>query len=941
MTAVVMVSAVALGSFLSTQHALASPGRSLWSPATGTSLLTLLWVPRTWWRGLSVPLLGAWIVGSLMAGRAPAPSVLISLGGLASAYLVGYLVRAYLGTHLRSFLDLARLLAAVLTGAALGGLCTAAVTASDLPGGFWTAWLASTGVHAVPMLLFAPLAMTRAPWWPFSRVELSAQLSFLVLLMLLMFVDNPISLTATFAGLPLMVWAAFRFGDRVVALESAAFGTVLATHSDLGWPSLEKLADVSASGSSMPQMFLLCLSLTVLSIALAMRQREGAVQRIRASERTFRRNFTASLLPTALVQLDGLDGLEGRAGGVLRFTEVNDACVPLLGRTTNLLAGVPVEKVLTMTGDLGTAAVCVAREGEGGWSGRVGQWDNPRRRLDAYLSFIQQVGERADFSLHFVDVTASLEAQARLEREKNYSRALMDTAGIMVVVATQDGTVIAVNATTTQLTGRSEDELLGRPIWETIVPPGYREATRALFSAKTLLRTLDGVIQHADGSTRSVTCSNGTVTPQDGPPYHVLTGIDVTAERERASMINHLLSSASTVAFVGTDLDGRVTLFNSGAESMLSTDAESAVGRLFASFLLNEPDPLSDGLATAKALPATMARVRSDGVPVTRDCVWVRSTGGKVTVSMTTSTVLDRAGHPIGFLFVARDVSDTRRSQEILVAALRRERDAVSQLRALDSAKDDFISTVSHELRTPMSSIIGTAEMLEDGMVGELTEPQLSMLDVITRNGRRLLTLADDLLALAGFQSGTTRTNHTEVDLRDVVAESLEATAALVLNRSLQVRADVPTDRMSVIADPLQLERALTNLLANAIKFTPDNGTITVCLADECGTAVLSVQDTGIGIPADELHNVFQRFFRSSVVQEQAIQGTGLGLAIVKSIVESHGGSIDVASSEGQGTTFTIGLPLVQHADAAPGPALQRSAAVAAGTQPSAALSRD
>ena len=118
---------------------------------------------------------------------------------------------------------------------------------------------------------------------------------------------------------------------------------------------------------------------------------------------------------------------------------------------------------------------------------------------------------------------------------------------------------------------------------------------------------------------------------------------------------------------------------------------------------------------------------------------------------MTTNPVTDTFGDLFGYLFVASDITDTRRSQEILVKALHRERDVVSRLKDLDRVKDDFVTTVSHELRTPMSSIIGSAEMLADGMLGELAPDQQRMVDVISRNGDRLLALADDLLLLATF----------------------------------------------------------------------------------------------------------------------------------------------------------------------------------------------
>ena len=142
---------------------------------------------------------------------------------------------------------------------------------------------------------------------------------------------------------------------------------------------------------------------------------------------------------------------------------------------------------------------------------------------------------------------------------------------------------------------------------------------------------------------------------------------------------------------------------------------------------------------------------------------------------MTTNPVTDTFGELIGYLFVASDITDTRRSQEILVKALQRERRWWPRLKDLDRVKDDFISTVSHELRTPMSSIIGSAEMLADGLIGELEPEQRRVVDVITRNGDRLLALADDLLLLAAYDQTPCRTQTVPVDLRAMVEESAGA----------------------------------------------------------------------------------------------------------------------------------------------------------------------
>jgi signal transduction histidine kinase len=199
-------------------------------------------------------------------------------------------------------------------------------------------------------------------------------------------------------------------------------------------------------------------------------------------------------------------------------------------------------------------------------------------------------------------------------------------------------------------------------------------------------------------------------------------------------------------------------------------------------------------------------------------------------------------------------------------------------------------------------------------MVGELEPEQQRMVDTIARNGDRLLALAEDLLLLASFDHDPGPEQVVSVDLRDVVEESAGAVAPMLATRDLRVGYTLPVTPALVSGDPHHLERALTNLVTNGVKFTPDGGRVSVEVSTDeaAGTAVVRVADTGLGIPESDLDKVFGRFYRSEVAQERAIQGSGLGLPIVKTIVESHQGQIDVSSQPGRGTTFTITLPLAR-----------------------------
>jgi two-component system, OmpR family, phosphate regulon sensor histidine kinase PhoR len=235
----------------------------------------------------------------------------------------------------------------------------------------------------------------------------------------------------------------------------------------------------------------------------------------------------------------------------------------------------------------------------------------------------------------------------------------------------------------------------------------------------------------------------------------------------------------------------------------------------------------------------------------------------------------------------------------------------VDELRAVDRAKSDFLATVTHELRTPLTSIAGYVEILLDPDTGPLTPSQEKMLETVDRNSVRLLNLIENVLMLSKVESGAFKTTMQPVNLKDVIAPAVAALQPAAAAKGLALGDDCPSPGLVVSGDPGQLDRVLMNLLSNAVKFTPESGRVQVCTKREGRMAVVSVADTGIGIPEGDQKELFTRFFRASNAVRRSIPGTGLGLAIVRTIVENHGGELTVRSREGEGTTVTMRIPLL------------------------------
>jgi signal transduction histidine kinase len=227
--------------------------------------------------------------------------------------------------------------------------------------------------------------------------------------------------------------------------------------------------------------------------------------------------------------------------------------------------------------------------------------------------------------------------------------------------------------------------------------------------------------------------------------------------------------------------------------------------------------------------------------------------------------------------------------------------------------KDEFVGLISHELRTPLSSILGYLELMRDEDDVQLSEQQLGFLDVAERNANRLLRLVGDLLFTAQVESGTFRLNEHAQPLAPILAASVESARPVADAAGIAMVLDATEDCI-VNADAVRLGQGCDNLISNAIKFTPRGGTVTVGVGESGSSAVITVADTGMGIAADELDQLFSRFFRATTATRNAVPGVGLGLVITRAIARAHGGDMGVTSVEGVGTTFSMTLPLLETA---------------------------
>ncbi|MGZ4605865.1 MAG: sensor histidine kinase [Blastococcus sp.] len=373
----------------------------------------------------------------------------------------------------------------------------------------------------------------------------------------------------------------------------------------------------------------------------------------------------------------------------------------------------------------------------------------------------------------------------------------------------------------------------------------------------------------------------------------------------RAQTMTSVIDAVTEQSIIGTDRDGVIRVWNPGAEKMLGLQRPDVVRkRSIVDF--HVPEELAveaEAVGSDGGLAALVHAAQEHGSDV-RDWTYVGADGQPRTVSVAVTPRSDDRGEHAGWNFVGTDMTEAR---------------------ATERMKDQFVSLISHELRTPLSSILGYLELVMDDEEQPLTPEQRKYLTTVERNAQRLQRLVGDLLFTAQVEAGRFTLQPEDVDLAAVVRAAEETVRVVAATNGVEVRVDVPAEALVVPGDPVRLGQACDNLVSNAVKFTPSGGRVTLSLRaawrapdgtvgaderpDSVPVAQLAVSDTGMGIPTGEQGKLFTRFFRASTAQRNAVPGVGLGLTITKAITTAHGGTLDLRSAEGAGTTFTLTLP--------------------------------
>jgi cell cycle sensor histidine kinase DivJ len=415
------------------------------------------------------------------------------------------------------------------------------------------------------------------------------------------------------------------------------------------------------------------------------------------------------------------------------------------------------------------------------------------------------------------------------------------------------------------------------------------------FTIRTRIIRGDGARRVIESHVAPETNSRGQAVSLHGVCRDVTELAIIEKELQRLNAQHKLLMNYSNDVICQLDYQGSFLFLSPAIEQITGYKIEELVGRNVSELV--HPDDielLRDGARQSNFNPSA----RTDQFRMHKKA------GGYVWIESRVRPLMDQKGkRRLGLIAVMRDVSERKIAEEALVSAHERAEIA-------NRAKTKFLANMSHELRTPLNAIIGFSEILSREMFGPLGSARYGeYVSLILESGRHLLDLINDLLDTAKIEAGRYELAREPLDIQEIVLAALRLVQRQAETKGLELHAPPIKIEGPLIADQRAIKQIIINLLSNAVKFTPKGGKVTVTITEDPDHVVITVSDTGIGIPEKEVGRLARPFEQVHRDLHIAQEGTGLGLALVNSLARLHGGEIEIKSREGEGTAVIVRLP--------------------------------
>ena len=504
-------------------------------------------------------------------------------------------------------------------------------------------------------------------------------------------------------------------------------------------------------------------------------------------------------------------------------------------------------------------------------------------------------------------------------------RVTLRSIGDAVITTDTQGRITYLNEVGESLTGWSHEDALGQPLErvfqivnEVTRLPVESPATRALREGVVVGLANHTVLIQKDGKECPIDDSAAPIRNELGYVSGcVLIFRDVTVqrliERDKANQLltARLLASiveTSNDAIISKSLDGIIQTWNAAAERLFGFTAEEVVGRHIS--LVIPPERLAE---EEQIIASLKAGKRIEHYETER----LRKNGQLFEVSLTISPIKDDSGNVIGASKIARDITERKRIENDLQRL-------AANLSDADRRKNEFLATLAHELRNPLAPMSNMLEVVKRaGTDGQIIKRAHETLE---RQLGQMVRLVDDLLDLNRITHDRLELRQSEVELSTVIQQAVEVARPLIDKAGHKLIVDLPDEPIYLNADRARLAQVFGNLLNNSSKYTRPHGTITLSAKQTDGEVVVTVKDTGAGIPRDKLASIFDMFMQVDGTAERSQGGLGIGLTLVKRLAEMHGGSIEARSAgEGQGSELIVRLPVISKPAivSQPGPAIE------------------
>jgi two-component system, chemotaxis family, CheB/CheR fusion protein len=495
-----------------------------------------------------------------------------------------------------------------------------------------------------------------------------------------------------------------------------------------------------------------------------------------------------------------------------------------------------------------------------------------------------------------VELARSRETVSTLHAECERLKLIIENAPVLLAYLDTEHRYRFVNSAYSLRYGGKPEAVLGQPaaailgekVWAEIEP--YRER---VLTGETLEYEVD--VERVPGRPQRMHCALNPARNAEGRVVGYVIAVTDVTDRKRVAEARDLLAAiveSSDDAIISMTLAGRVTSWNAGATRLFGYTADEMIGHT----TLRLDPPEEEHLILRKINSGESVR-RYETVRFAKD-------GRQLDVSLSAARMRDDTGRIVGIAKVARDITEAKQAE----AAIKRSQEALHEA---DRRKDEFLALLAHELRNPLAPLVNALELLRPAAAAD---PALERLrNMMERQLTQLERLVDDLLDVSRISRGRFELRRTPVALALAVETAVESCQSLIAARVHTLSVDIPTEPLVVEGDFARLAQVFANLLSNSAKYTEPGGRIDVTVRKSGSDAVMTVSDTGIGIPRESLDVVFDMFSQVQAHKQHAGGGLGIGLALVRSLVEMHHGSVK-AQSDGpsRGSAFTVRLPLLQ-----------------------------